>query len=259
MGGSREVSKEQSSCILGRCWWTPTASHQTAEPAQGEHRTNSADSISWYRCAHTNHECPEEARAKQTPVDERVWTLCSSSVLPYSQTQPLRKRVLFTKHRYLPLVCLFSFTLPKQWPPSMSSQKWNKVGERCSWTWLEVGWKPQKYTVWCPLKTTDWKKPKPTQTSVRSGKTPSSPNTTLFHAQGRGTDDRPLSWEGKRGVLRCVTTACVWASQHLSGKGPSFIQWALYLECFVWMKIFSCTYNINERWLLWLHGILISC
>lgn len=109
----------------------------------------------WYHCAHTNRECPEEARAEQTPVDECVWTLRSSSVLPYSQTQPLRKRVLFTKHRYLPLVCLFFLTLPKQRPPSMSNQKWNKVGERCSWTWLEVGWKPQKYTVWSPLKTTD--------------------------------------------------------------------------------------------------------
>lgn len=235
MGGSREVSKEQSSCILGRCWWTPTASHQTAEPAQGEHRTNSADSISWYRCTHTNHECPEEARAKQTPVDECVWTLRSSSVLPYSQTQPLRKRVLFTKHRYLPLVCLFSFTLPKQWPPSMSSQKWNKVGERCSWTWLEVGWKPQKYTVWRPLKTTDWKK---TKTHTDFGKVWKNSFLTKHHlvprtGQGHGRQATVL-----RGKERCAQvcdhcmcvsiTAPQWERSEL--HSVSFVSWMLCMN-----------------------------
>lgn len=97
-----------------RAWLSPC-------PAQGECWTSSADSKSWYHWACTNYEFPEEARDKQTPVDKCIWTLHLSSALPYSQAQLLRKGVPFTEHRHIPLVCLF-FPLPKQQPPSVSSQ-----------------------------------------------------------------------------------------------------------------------------------------
>lgn len=90
LGHSMKVSREQTSCVLGKCRWMPTALDWTVEsltqsrPPHGEHWRSPADSKSWNQ-SHERPHCKSERKLElNKPLGMNVSELSTPVVLCFT-------------------------------------------------------------------------------------------------------------------------------------------------------------------------------
>lgn len=123
---SMEVSRQRTCCVLGRCWWMPTALDWTAE-TQAVLTSRWTGWVQLAASRGTSEPALTASFQRKPELNKLLWMNVTEPSPKYCSTlltrQPLRKRVLFTEHSYISFVCPPAL---KQLPLSKPHVRWAK-------------------------------------------------------------------------------------------------------------------------------------